>query len=605
MGLFDNMRDRPISSSRWAEYEISGEIDQDALSINIGVLTVGKARAWVDSVSFEVVPQNPPTAEETELREHFQKLYAQFDAAQQAGAVEQIIALAFPDARIHTVAGPQPLHAALDGLKQELSKGTKIVPWTTVSRVRLSADTAVVSTDEEATVTTADGSQKFTGRSQDTWVKTAAGWRIKESMKVSFRPVVPRSDPESVKPVLAELKQRATPLTTTEAGKPMDDLAAFGKAVGDARIVSLGEASHGTREFFQMKHRLLEYLVLNRGFTVFAIEANWPETLAVDRYIKTGAGDVESAMKQMYFWTWNTEEVRDMIEWMRKFNQAPGEHPTLTFTSFDMQTGRVAARQALDYLKRYSPADASIAEANLDVAALDGVQSDSRATGASERVAAVVAIFDSKREEMERASSREAWRNARQAAAIAYQACSMRIPGKGSGYRDEMLAANVEWLLKEVHPKEKIVLWAHNGHVRFGMTGSFKSMGTWLRERFGRDMYVAGFVFRRGEVRAIGMGGGTRSPLSNHPVAPAPEGTGAAVLSAAGMPLFFLDMAALPARSPLSQWLGREQLFYNPGAVWMTDNPESNLSPTALSKAYDGAIFVEEGHAARGLSMQR
>ena len=162
-----------------------------------------------------------------------------------------------------------------------------------------------------------------------------------------------KADPETVKLVVAELKQRAAPLATVVAGNKMDDLAAFGKAVGDARIVALGEASHGTREFFQMKHRLLEYLVKEKGFTVFAIEGNWPEALAADRYIKTGEGDAKAALAAMYFWTWQTEEVRDMVEWMRAFNQAPGPHPTLTFTSFDMQTGRVAGQQALDYLKRY------------------------------------------------------------------------------------------------------------------------------------------------------------------------------------------------------------------------------------------------------------
>ena len=64
---------------------------------------------------------------------------------------------------------------------------------------------------------------------------------------------------------------RAAPLATTEPGGNRDDLAAFGKAVGDARIVSLGEATHGTREFFQLKHRLLEYLVAEKGFTVLAM----------------------------------------------------------------------------------------------------------------------------------------------------------------------------------------------------------------------------------------------------------------------------------------------------------------------------------------------
>ncbi len=148
----------------------------------------------------------------------------------------------------------------------------------------------------------------------------------------------PPTDPETVKRVAAELRQRAVPLTTAEAGNPYQDLAAFGKAIGDARVVALGEATHGTREIFQMKHRLLEYLVKEKGFTVFAIEANWPESMAVDRYIKTGEGDPRKALADMYFWTWQTEEVLAMVEWMRAYNQAAGSRPQVSFTSFDMQT---------------------------------------------------------------------------------------------------------------------------------------------------------------------------------------------------------------------------------------------------------------------------
>jgi erythromycin esterase len=604
MGLFDNMGDRPISSSEWVNYEIGGEVEADALSINIGVMSIGKARVWVDDATFEIVSATP---QETAAREEFQKLYARIDAAYESGTLDEIAALALPDAQVASGAMRQPMSAVFAAAKEELGKGTKFSSRTTVNEVRLSGDDAVVSTKSEAGIARAGSRSDYESTSRDTWTRTASGWRMKESFAISTHPVTPKADPETVKAVVAELKQRAAPLATVAAGNKMDDLAAFGKAVGDARLVALGEASHGTREFFQMKHRLLEYLVKEKGFTVFAIEANWPEALAVDRYIKTGEGDAAAALSGMYFWTWNTEEVRDMIEWMRAYNQAAGVHPTLTFTSFDMQTGRVAAQKALDYLKRYSTADAPAAEGTYaETDALDGAgATDARAQGASDRAAAVLKVFDSKRPEMEKASSPAAWLDARQAAAVAYQACAMRTPGKGPSYRDQMMAKNVEWLADEAYPGEKIVLWAHNGHVRFGSEPGGKSMGTWLRERFGRKLYVAGFAFRRGQLRAVGAANGQMTGLADHAVPPAPEGSGDAILSAAGMSLFFLDMSSLAAGSPLGRWLAESQLYYNVGAVWQTANAEANLFPEALAKSYDGLIFVEEGHAARGLAPQR
>ncbi|MHC4449612.1 MAG: erythromycin esterase family protein [Planctomycetota bacterium] len=138
------------------------------------------------------------------------------------------------------------------------------------------------------------------------------------------------------------LAKNAVAFKTVEAGNGFEDLAFLKKMIGDARIVSLGEATHGTREFFQMKHRLLEFLATQMGFSIFSIEACMPEAYAVNDYVEHGKGDLGKQISGMYFWTWRTQEVRVMVEWMRSFNAA-GNGP-LRFTGFDMQSPKVAAR---------------------------------------------------------------------------------------------------------------------------------------------------------------------------------------------------------------------------------------------------------------------
>src|SRR6185312_15568712 len=131
--------------------------------------------------------------------------------------------------------------------------------------------------------------------------------------------------PSTTKPAPAAvtwLRKQAIPIATAEAGNGFDDLQRLKKVVGNARIVALGEGTHGTHEFFQMKHRLVEFLASEMGFTLFAIEANLPEAARVNDYILNGRGDPREALKGLYFWTWNTQEVLDMIEWMRAFNQS-------------------------------------------------------------------------------------------------------------------------------------------------------------------------------------------------------------------------------------------------------------------------------------------
>src|SRR5579864_4688137 len=117
------------------------------------------------------------------------------------------------------------------------------------------------------------------------------------------------------------IRKNAIPLQTVEAGNGFSDMQPLKKIVGEARIVALGEATHGTREFFQLKHRMIEFLASQMGFTIFSIEANMPEAYRLNDFLLNGKGDPRQLLKGMYFWTWDTQEVLDMILWMREFNR--------------------------------------------------------------------------------------------------------------------------------------------------------------------------------------------------------------------------------------------------------------------------------------------
>ena len=119
------------------------------------------------------------------------------------------------------------------------------------------------------------------------------------------------------------LKANAIPFQTAEPNSSLEDLMPLKEMIGNARIVALGEATHGTHEFFQMKHRMLEFLVEEMGFNTFAMEANWPEANLINDYVHTGKGDPAELLKGLYFWTWDTQEVLDMIRWMRAYNENP------------------------------------------------------------------------------------------------------------------------------------------------------------------------------------------------------------------------------------------------------------------------------------------
>ena len=158
---------------------------------------------------------------------------------------------------------------------------------------------------------------------------------------------------QSTEPVTKWIRANAVRLTTPQAGHGFADMKPLGKIVGNARIVSLGEATHGSREFFQLKHRMLEFLATRMGFTIFSIEANMPEAYKLNDFVLRGEGDPAKLIKGMYFWTWDTQEVLDMVLWMREFNQSGKGR--VEFTGFDMQTPNVALEIVKNFVANVDP----------------------------------------------------------------------------------------------------------------------------------------------------------------------------------------------------------------------------------------------------------
>ena len=171
---------------------------------------------------------------------------------------------------------------------------------------------------------------------------------------LTFAQSTPQNLSRADKPVVDWIAANAVRLKTPEAGNGFADLKPLKKIIGNARIVSLGEATHGTREFFQLKHRMLEFLASEMGFTIFSIEANMPEAYRLNDYVLNGVGDPAKLLKGMYFWTWDTQEVLEMIEWMREFNKSGKGR--VQFTGFDMQTPDVAAVIVRDFVTKNDPA---------------------------------------------------------------------------------------------------------------------------------------------------------------------------------------------------------------------------------------------------------
>ena len=137
-----------------------------------------------------------------------------------------------------------------------------------------------------------------------------------------------------------------------DAGTHDADLGAPGRPCSLHRMRRRHSSSRSTPHFFEMKARILRFLVEEMDFEAFAIEATWPEANRLDRYVRYGEGDPEVLLSGLYFWTWNTESVLEMIQWMRAHNEAGGD---VGFYGFDMQFPGMALHNVFEYMRAVDP----------------------------------------------------------------------------------------------------------------------------------------------------------------------------------------------------------------------------------------------------------
>lgn len=396
--------------------------------------------------------------------------------------------------------------------------------------------------------------------------------------------------PEPIVPKKADLRwieKTAVPFLTADPVPEHSDLMPLKKMIGSSRIVALGEGTHGTSEFFKMKHRIVRFLTEEMGFTVFAIEANMPEARAVNRYVLTGEGDPKKALSGLYFWTWDTSEVLAMIEWMRDFNLSGKGR--IEFYGFDMQFPDVAMTNVKAFVDKADPEFAApLDELFKQISEVSQAVRKTRDRSQIqwekwyEAAKQVHGHLSSRRDSY--AQSLDAlevdW--AIQDALVVLQAAEANMQGKRS--RDESMADNLDWILAHRPPGTKVVTWAHNGHVSKSL-GTFRSMGSFLSERHGNDMIVFGFAFHEGEYTAVGKNG-----INVYGTSPSEPGSVEWFFRSTEIPRLILDLRDVSGKEKGAGWLLQELDFRSIGAMAL----DYAFSPRRITEEFDALIYFEK-----------
>ena len=306
---------------------------------------------------------------------------------------------------------------------------------------------------------------------------------------------------------IMQLRQICLALATTDAKAPeLQDLGHLKHIVAGATLIGLGEQTHGTREFFQMKHRILNFLVTQMGFRLFAIKANMGTCDAINDYIQHGIGKLKSLMKKIY--CGSSQEVFDVIEWMRTYNQTATSTDKIYFAGFDFQDptlNRVIIEKAFANIGDNNATnliDSIFSNYNIIKRIVESqILSDDQLTDIQQssqyqQLLANIVLLDQYVTKAASELGDDKFNWVKQNVTLLRQSAVYLLD---FDMRHKAMLENIQWLQSQ-HPQAKTVLWAHNFHLQ--KHDEQLGLGQLLNDTFGDKYCTIGFATYSGTYSA-------------------------------------------------------------------------------------------------------
>ncbi|MBO0862580.1 MAG: erythromycin esterase family protein [Chloracidobacterium sp.] len=399
-------------------------------------------------------------------------------------------------------------------------------------------------------------------------------------------------------------KTHAIPIQTVETVNSATDLQPLKSIIGAARVVALGEPAHGAHEPLALRNRLFRYLVEELGFTAIAIESGLPESRRIYDLVTGGPGDTSQAVRaNLSCGGGESQENEELVRWIREYNTKVTAPHKVRFYAIDVgrcgQGTPLAIENALNYISRVDPTSGQKLRAAFKtyLDRLSASDEPSFSQAESDKLSAsiedLLALFERERPALIAATSeidyQWAHRNAMAArqAHRQYRVRPTEPPGAGippsawrsSSQRDAAMADNVRWVLEREGPGGRILVYAHNAHIKNsstegGIWNAFEQpptvMGQHLRSALGADLLIIGISSAQ---NGVGLPTASLEPVSLD-----------AALSHVGPPLFLLDLRAARSDSAANAWLAERRAMRANFTSYLT------LSPGA---AFDALLFID------------
>jgi protein-L-isoaspartate(D-aspartate) O-methyltransferase len=448
-----------------------------------------------------------------------------------------------------------------------------------------------------------------------------AAWTEEDLGPVTFVPLIGEEGwKEDIVPALPDL-----PSIVARAAEPFDDidgadLNAFLDRVGEARVVCLGEATHGTAEFYTMRARITQTLIERKGFTAVALEADWPDAQRLDQYVRgtTVEPHPEQVFDRFPTWMWANRQVMEFVDWLKDHNHAiPDPARRAGIYGLDLYSLHRSIAAVLRYLDGMDPEAARIARQRYGC--LDPWQQDPAAYGAAvlagryraceQPVVDMLTELARKRfrlAEQDPERFFDAERNAQLVArAEQYYRVMYYGPAASWNLRDEHMFETLAAVLAHRGPDARAVVWAHNSHLGDASWTEMASrgehnVGQLARSRFGEDAYLVGFGTDHGTVAAASDWDG---PMEIKRVRPSHERSYERVCHDSGVPSFLLQLRT--GAPDLRRQLAVERLERAIGVIYRPDTElQSHYFHANLARQFDEWIWFDETRAVEPLPVE-
>ncbi len=436
-------------------------------------------------------------------------------------------------------------------------------------------------------------------------------------MLASCNQAPPTNNTDSADAVSSWIQRSALPLKTSAPGGSDTDLRPLVQKVGNATIVGLGEETHGTHEFFDMKARITEFLITKMGFDIFIMENNWGISHLVDSYINGGQQNIDAVLSNGLFRSWQTQEYRDMLQWMRAYNADPAHSVKIHYIGMDSQGVSQSDFDAVEnYIHIVDPQQtAHVQQLYIDIITSSVPQSKLYTVYYSltaqtkqayvDRAQQVYDLLKSKQATYEKRSSPQAFALALQNARIVVQATTYLNQGLPSDtmkryvQRDGFMAENVVWIHDHIAGNNpKMIVWAHDAHIANNTSylpaytsPSTKNMGAYLHIQYKQGYLPIGTSLSQGTVTFYSS---AYMPQIKK-IDAAGKQTYNYTLGNAGPPLYMLDLRQTPAGA-VTNWANCPHPFQLYGL-----GGEDLTSSSALKQWFDIVVNIRNTTAAHSL----